>query len=442
MSCAHPLARHDPAVVGVELVTVRALERDRHAVQQQLPALDLDLAEADPLRDDLLHVPGPVAVLEHQRVEVRRLGRPQPGRAHRPRRLQHCLAAGPDRAGRRQSRPEDLGSVRGHHRRDHVMTRRQRSGAVLERRAKLDRRVAVGGVEVGADHEVPQAHLRLGDQVHVAEDPGEPPVVLVLQVAAVGVVDHLDREHVGPGPQVLGHVELAWREGVLAVAEPLPVQPHVVGRLHAREVHDDAPALPLGRHLEVRAVEPRGVVVVGHARRVGLEGMLDVREERPIVRPVLVRAYHLPVRRHRQRVPAGVVVARLLEPRRHREGVLRPAETPVSVQESEVRRTRPVAAERRLAGRVRDEPGARPLGAHGEDGRVFPLGLTRRVLRRGEEEEGGKQAGDHGFLLEGVTGGGDSRLPCGAGRPAAPTSGEPAALVTDRPRSRNQTVAS
>jgi hypothetical protein len=219
---------------------------------------------------------------------------------------------------------------------------RHRGRAVLDHGAQLEGGVAVRRVEVGADDEVAEAHARLRDEGDVAEDPGEAPVVLVLEVAAVGVVQHLDGEDVRPRSQVPREVELAGGEGIFAVAEALAVQPHVVRRLDAGEVNEDAAALPVGRDLEASAIEPRRVVVVRHAGRVGRERVLDVREERPVVGSFLVGAHDLPVRRDGQRVPRAVVVAGLLEALGHGDGVLHPAEAPAPVQEADARRARTV----------------------------------------------------------------------------------------------------
>ena len=94
----HQLARDRAAAAVVVVVAVDAADPQRPAVEQQLPPAHLDGAEADRARHLVLargHV---------QRVEVRRLGRPQPRVLQPPRTVEHRAAVRIERDGPRRAR--------------------------------------------------------------------------------------------------------------------------------------------------------------------------------------------------------------------------------------------------------------------------------------------------------------------------------------------------
>ena len=145
---------------------------------------------------------------------------------------------------------------------------------------------------------------RAGLQGDVAEDPGQPPLVLVLQIARGRPLVHPHRDVVLPRADHPGDVELLHQPAAGSDADLGAVHPHPVPRLHPVEAQQDAlgPAHGSGQ-LERAAVVP-GRVLVGHVGRLDRERVLLVRVDRP---PVGAVTLEHPVRRHRDRVPAAVV---------------------------------------------------------------------------------------------------------------------------------------
>ena len=126
-------------------------------------------------------------------------------------------------------------------------------------------------------------------QFDIAEDPGKPPLVLVLQVGPGGELadphDHL----VPTGAHGAGDVEFVGEAGAGEHTDPRPVHPHAGLGLHAVEAQADLPVPhPFGGDVEGAAVVAGGVVDRGVGRVDG-EGEVDVRVR---------RAAPTPVRRH------------------------------------------------------------------------------------------------------------------------------------------------
>ena len=119
----HALHRDHVAVDRVVLVAVDAADRDRPAVDAELPALDADVAEAEVVARDRERAAVGVGEGDQQRVEVRRLGRPRPhvGDGHldldRPPAPTATRCAGRPaarRAGRRRARRRAVRRGEGH----------------------------------------------------------------------------------------------------------------------------------------------------------------------------------------------------------------------------------------------------------------------------------------------------------------------------------------
>ncbi len=89
------------------------------------------------------------------------------------------------------------------------------------------------------------------------------------------------------------------------VAQRLAVEPDITGRLHPAEMQEQRPLRPVRRDGEGSAVEARGVGVGGNPRWRGLEGMLNVGKNRPVVGPLFPGPDHLPVGGHGQVVPGS-----------------------------------------------------------------------------------------------------------------------------------------
>ena len=261
----HHLLRHRAAVVGVELVAVDAAEQDPPAVDLQQRVLDHDGAEADPQPHALARA------RDLGVVEARELGAPRLDRHL------HRLARG------------DVDAELGHrHARGHVRVDAQRPRAA---------RVVVARVH----EDVVERVRRPREQGDAAEDPRQPPHVLVLEIGARRPLVDADREHVVLArAQELADVELGREPAAHRLAELDAVEPRPQARVDALEAQHRVHPRPLGRHREAAQVVARGVLV-RDVRRLDRERVDDVGVGRGAV------AVQLPVRRHRQPVPARVV---------------------------------------------------------------------------------------------------------------------------------------
>ena len=347
-------------------------------------------------------LPGPVLEGQQQGVEVRLLVGPLQGVGHRRRQghdarvvLRHAA-----RVHEGDARDGGAGGVQERRLEGEVPLGVGRAG---HRHVELQGGVAVPRVEVGHHPEVRDVDGVGRPEHHVAEDPGQPPEVLGLEVGAVGEAIHLDGEEVLPRPDGVRDVELGGPAAVLAVADLLTVHPEVEAGGDTLEGDPDAAALPGGRHLEAVPVGAHVVLVVRHAgRRAPAPGVADVHVERRRV------AVLLDVRRDRDRVPRGVVEGGLEERLGARLRVGREAELPPAVQEKVVGRLRAVEPARgRLVGEGVDGGVGVEL-VEAQDLRVLPVGELGGPARRGMERVARQQGGrkDREDEASGEAGGG------------------------------------
>ena len=119
--------------------------------------------------------------------------------------------------------------------------------------------------------------LRQRQQVDVAQDARHAPLVLILQVGAVAQPVDLHRQQVAARLHQVRDVKL--RPHVRRLGKPRldAVDVHRKGAVHPVKAQQNPPLilLPHHRHREFPAVQPDGRVV-GHARRVVGEGIVDV----------------------------------------------------------------------------------------------------------------------------------------------------------------------
>ena len=116
--------------------------------------------------------------------------------------------------------------------------------------------------ESGLEEEVPDLHLVLRVEVHVAVDAALTDEVLVLHPAADGPAEHLHSQGVlfTGGVEVVGDVEVVGSEAVGGIAHGLAVDVQVIGGLHALERDEDLAAIPVLRRGEGGAVVAHRVV--------------------------------------------------------------------------------------------------------------------------------------------------------------------------------------
>lgn len=183
------LAGHDPSGIRVELMAVDAPEDDTAAVDLELAVLDGDGAEADAYGDafgvgvDLALVqPG---FLGAPRRHVRDLGRPPGGQI-----------------GDAQLGDGDPDAAVG------VETQRAARGEM---------------VVIGVDGEVPYPAGGAGEQGDVTEDAGQPPHVLVFQVAAGGPLVDAYGEQIAARSQQRADIELRGQPAALGHPSSTPL---------------------------------------------------------------------------------------------------------------------------------------------------------------------------------------------------------------------------
>ena len=233
---AHRLGAEGPPVARMELVAVDTAQQDPAPVDLQQSVLDSDRTEADAQRDPF------AGGAEFRVVEVRLLGGP---RAHR---YGHALARGDLDAERRHADPA---------RRFAVHPQRAVTGDVIE--SCVDEVVHDRALGAPFDRDVP-------------EDSRQPPLVLVLQIAARRPLVDAYGQHIAPGPQQMPDLELVRQSAALEVPQLLPVEPHPRTGLHPAEMQYRGPLAPAFRQIEELPVIA-GRVLVGHPRRVDGEGV-------------------------------------------------------------------------------------------------------------------------------------------------------------------------
>ena len=216
-----------------------------------------------------------------------------------------------------------------------------------------------GRVPVRGEVDVVDPAVHLAEHANVAEDPREPPLVLVLEVGPRAEL--VDPHHHGvlPVPNEVGDVELVGEPGAHRLAGPPSVHPHPEGRLDALEAQQHGTQVrpraagEIGEH-EARAVVARRIGV-RDVRRVHGEGVDDVGVPGGAEPPVPVEVLEHPVAGDGDPVrPGGVRCCRVGA---GRDGVGRRGE-PAEVPRARQRELRPVGGEVRPRGQ-------RPAGSVG-----------------------------------------------------------------------------
>ena len=140
---------------------------------------------------------------------------------------------------------------------------------------------------------------RCREEKDVALDAAHPPVVDVLEIAAVAVAVDFDRKRVLARANEIRDTELRGRLAPLAIADFPAVHPYVHRRAHAAETQIDLTVAPALRHGERAAVRTYGVVFMVHKR-----GLRVLRKRKAGIdvdrNPV---ALELPVARHGDLIP-------------------------------------------------------------------------------------------------------------------------------------------
>ena len=140
----------------------------------------------------------------------------------------------------------------------------------------FDGHITHPGLVVGVDPQVFDGAGNEAAQAHRAEDAGQPPLVLILEVGAGAELVHAHGDRIDAGAHDLGHVELVGEARAARHADPRAVHPHGGLAFDAVEAQANVATLPVGGELEGATVVADRIVV-GREGRVNREGEVDVR---------------------------------------------------------------------------------------------------------------------------------------------------------------------
>ena len=280
---AHAIEAHGAALVIVVIVAVDAMHLKVGAVEVDMIALDRHLGKALAMRNVLADL---VTVVDLKRkvIEEGVLGVPEVGIGNAALGMAVDALARSDHVLAIAERKHDAGSALGHR------IERDQSGIALAVRAEPK----VDQVRGGTLH-----------KVHIAEDARSPPHVLILDIAAIAVLQDLDRKQVVALDERVGHVELGGQTRALGHADKLAVDVQLAIALDAVEANDLAGAGRNGGKVDDALVDARGVVG-------GNERLIHRKRETLVGIGKVAIAIYLPQVRDLHVIPLGLVRGELL----------------------------------------------------------------------------------------------------------------------------------
>ena len=219
--------------VGADLMSVRTLDEDRPAVDQELSVLHTDIPEAH-AEGSRFSLSLPVEGSHLQGVEPRSLCSPLLNIIH----SQAC-------ADHRQTSVGVHGSPDRKFGRRHLLT-------VLVQKFHSNLCHTLGQFDLQVGCSVSMAHhidilypsLRTGGHIGIPRQTGEPEEVLVLKIGSVAPPENLQSDKVLPRPDIFRDVEPGFQLAVLAVAHLLAVDPHPHARSRRPYMQEYVLALP------------------------------------------------------------------------------------------------------------------------------------------------------------------------------------------------------
>ena len=299
----HAVYTHDVATVGIQLVAVGTLNQYRLSVHQQLSALNLNVAEAHFLLDDLS---GLSAFLNGnlEGVQIRCFSGPRLGV------LYSCL--------------QSLG-----HQLSFCVVKLSLYRSLTSGQLHVDVQQALALLVVLLHKHILDVNLWCGIQIHLAGDTSKAPEVLILQIATVAPTHNLHSYQVLARLQIFGDIEFGSHLRVLAVAHVFSVHPHA--QVAGSTTHIEVYLLPFPTCGQLECTAIRASVVVGLADvwRVVLKGGT------PRISHVLIYlvaiALHFKQSGHREVCPLRVVVLQGIESLRRILMVFNEVELPFSL---------------------------------------------------------------------------------------------------------------
>ena len=280
---AHAIETHGAALVIIVIVAVDAMHLKVGAVEVDMIVLDRHLGKTLAMRNVLADF---VTVVDFKRkvIEEGVLGIPEVSIGHA------ALGMAVDTLTRSHHVPA-------------IAERIHNAGSALSHRIERDQSVIA--LAVRAEPKVDQVRGGTLHKVHIAEDARGPPHVLILDIAAIAVLQDLDRKQVVALDERIGHVELGRQARALGHADILTVDVQLAIALDAVESNDLASAGRNGGKIDDALVDARGVVG-GNERLVHRE-----RETLVGVGKVAIAVY-LPQVRNLHVIPLGLVYGELL----------------------------------------------------------------------------------------------------------------------------------
>ena len=254
----HPLLGHHTCRQRIMFVAVHTTKTDWLSVDEHLPVLHLDRAEAKPLRGALHHLALRILQREVQRIEVRRFGRPTLRSGDRSRHASQLTRA----ALREPLIHIGRLMIQVQHRLNRncklldLLTtgirKRSLEGISLAALAPIDgkfgidlqRKVAIRRIGQCPHGIIGQAHIARMVEQHIAVDSAKTPEILILQIRAIAIPIDLHGDSILPRLQVGRDVELRRLHAPLRVADLLAIDPDIEGTHHPLEAQEGLPVRP------------------------------------------------------------------------------------------------------------------------------------------------------------------------------------------------------
>ena len=280
---AHTIEAHGAALVIVVIVAVDAMHLKVSAVEVDMIALNRHLGKTLAMRNVLADLVA-VVDLKRQVIEEGVLGVPEVGIGNAAlgmavdalTRSHHVLAIA--------ERIHNAGSALGH---------------------RIERDLSGVALAVRAEPKVDQVRGGMLHKVHIAEDARGPPHILVLDIAAIAVLQDLDRKQIVALDECVSHVELGRQARALGHADKLAVDVQLAIALDAVETNDFASAGRNGGKIDDALIHARGVVG-------GNEWLIHREREALVGIGKIAIAIYLPQVRNLHAIPLGLVRGELL----------------------------------------------------------------------------------------------------------------------------------
>ena len=184
-----------------------------------------------------------------------------------------------------------------------IAERIHNAGSALGNR--IERNQSGIALAVRAEPKVDQMRGGTLHKVHIAEDARGPPHVLILDIAAIAVLQDLDSKQVVALDERVGHVELGRQARTLGHADKLTVDVQLAIALDAVEANDLASAGGNSGKIDDTLVHARGVIG-------GNEWLVHRERETLVGVGKVAIAVYLPQVRNLHVIPLGLVRGKLL----------------------------------------------------------------------------------------------------------------------------------